>query len=138
RLSEYEQILQAITPILEGVALADLTSQDLDFLSGDTQIDQQHLGFLPPSAKLSTQTGIPMGGFYGWARQNIPPSLDSILPLPDEELRRALECAIAENIIPAELRESLANILNRIDQLRARKAFDDEQKLVPHEVQGQL
>ncbi len=138
RLSEYEQLLKEITPILEGVTLADLTNQDLDFLFGETQIDRQHLGFLPLSAKLSVQTSIPTEAFYGWARQSIPPSLDSILPLPDEELRRAMESAIAENIVPAKLRDSLADILNRIDQLRAKKAFDDEQKLVPHEIQGQL
>ena len=137
-LSEYEQILKDLTPLLEGVALADLVDQDLAFLFGETAIDRQRTEFLRQGAKLSRETNIPTEAFYGWAREGIPLILLFILALTNDKLLGAIQQAISANIIPARLLDSLDEIISRLDQLRARKAFEDERSQIPHEVLGQL
>jgi len=122
RLSEWEETLGEITPILEGVALADLTDDDMAFLFGETRIDPQRLEFVRQSAKLSQKTQIPSEAFYGWARQSLPFDLHQLVALPDSALRASLNKAIDANIIPAALQNSLDDIMRRVDALRSAPA----------------
>src|SRR5262249_37226321 len=116
-LSEYEQILKELTPLFEGVALADLVDQDLAFLFGETGIDRQRLEFLRQGAKLSRETDIATEAFYGWARENIPIIFPFMLALSNDKLRDALKQAIDGKIVPARLLDSLDEIIGRLDQL---------------------
>jgi hypothetical protein len=122
RLSEWEETLGEITPILEGVALADLTDDDLAFLFGETRIDRQHLEFVRQAAKLSKRTQIPAEAFYGWARENLLLNLDQLLALPDSALGGALSKAVDANIVPVSLQSSLDGIMQHIDALRTAPA----------------
>jgi hypothetical protein len=70
-LSEYEELLKQLTPLMEGVAPADLTEQDVAFLTAETGVNPERLQFLRQSSQLSRQTELPTEAFYGWARQNL-------------------------------------------------------------------
>jgi hypothetical protein len=107
--SEYEQIDAALRPLLEGeppasnVEVATLTDEDIAFLAGETSLDLQHISFFVAAAKLGKTTGLAAEIFYGFARQQLPTTLDLLLAENSETLRRSLEAAIRENIIPASV-----------------------------------
>jgi hypothetical protein len=107
--SEYEQIEAALRPLLEGVSpapnvqVATLTDEDIAFLVGETGIALQHISFFVAAARLGKTTGLAPEIFYGFARQKLPTTLDLLLAETSETLRRALEAAIRENIIPASV-----------------------------------
>ncbi|OWY64947.1 hypothetical protein B7486_44575 [cyanobacterium TDX16] len=133
QLSEYERYIAILTPVLEDVSLASLTDEDVTFLVGDTGIEQQHIEFLRQSARLAQETNIPTEAFYGFARQNLPLNLQELLARSTEDLRQALETAIEQNIIPASLRESLEQILTRLEQLKVETGI-----LIAHRFIGKL
>lgn len=138
RPSEFERLTAELNPALEGVQFADLTDEDIAFLvgetGGETGIDhRQRIEFLRQAARLSRETRLPAEAFYGWARQGLSLVLEELLTQPRQRLRSALEAAIEENIIPARLRESLDEIMDRIGQLKFDRGF-----LVAHEFVGQL
>src|SRR5260370_22437052 len=74
-LSEYERMVNDLQDVLEGVALADLTKDDISFLTNETGIIEQYLTFLMLSARLGQQTELPPEAFYGLARENLPTDL---------------------------------------------------------------
>ena len=144
-LSEYEQLLARLTPVLEGVQPADLTDQDITFLlgelSGDTEdreLLRKRIELLRQAAKLGREAELPTEAGYGWGHQHIPLVLDQLLARPNEKLVRALRIAFENNIIPTTLGAFIDQILRRLDQLRSERAFRKEQSRIPHEVVGQL
>lgn len=132
-LSEYEQVLARLAPVLENVEPAELTDDDILFLKGDTGIDQQHLAWLRQSTRLSRETDLPTELFYGLARQQFVLDLEQLLAQQDAVLRAALESALGENIIPANLAETLDALVQRFERLRLAQGL-----LVPYQVIGQL
>jgi len=130
QLSEWEETFGEITPLLEGVALADLTDDDLAFLFGETRIDPQHLEFVRQSARLSQQTQIPPEAFYGWAREDLPLNLAQLIALPDATLQATLSQAIDANIVPLALQNALGDIIRRVDALRSAPASPTLSELV--------
>ena len=128
QLSEYEQLVEELLPLLESVHLSELTDEDVAFLVGETGSDRQHLEFLRQGAKLSLQTHVPTAVFYGFARQGLPLDKESLLSLDPGTWLRALKTAIAQHIIPSTLQASLDEIITLLTQLR----------LITHKVIGQL
>jgi hypothetical protein len=134
-LSEYEEFLLQLAPVLEDLPLAELTDEDVVFLLGELGINSLLIEWLRRSALLATETGLPIEAFYGWGRKDMPDALTVLvavaqkdLPrvlmkltdLPDEQLSHSLLAAIAENIIPATLRDRVNEIvrhLKRRDQV---------------------
>lgn len=125
RISEFEHLVADLTPVLANVLLADLTEADVAFLVGDTKIDRQRLLFLVQAAGLSRETNVLTEVFYGFARKGLTLELESLLNRPREVLRNALEAAIAENIIPARLRDSLDEIIKGLEELRFETGLDE-------------
>jgi hypothetical protein len=131
RLSEYEQLTGLLQPLVVPSSLADLTADDLDFLTNDTRGDRRRVAWLSASARLSAETGVPTEAFYGWARKEVPREWAKVPDVRDakalaellrailtrfratapDTLRQALVAAIAEWIIPARLRDVIDTIL---------------------------
>ena len=132
-LSEYEHLLQTLAPLLDGVSPAEFTAEDIDFLVGETDLERQHLEFLAEAARLARDTALPAEAFYGWGRQDFTLELSSLLAQNPEMLRQALERAIEARTIPAWVRESLDEIMDRLEQLRIEHGF-----LVARQVIGRL
>jgi Tc toxin complex TcA C-terminal TcB-binding domain/Neuraminidase-like domain/Salmonella virulence plasmid 28.1kDa A protein/Putative peptidoglycan binding domain len=139
--SEYERYVAEVTPLLQDIPLANLREdekenaeqgqfQDISFLTNETGINPEHLAFLVLAARLEQQTrsdtasfNLEAAIFYGCFRQNLPTDLPSLLSQSPAILRRALEIATAENIIPYRLKEQLEQILNRLQELIVERAF---------------
>ncbi len=119
QLSEYEQLLEILNPVIGNVPLVDLTNKDVAFLIGDTSIELQRIEWLRQSALIGRETGLPTEVFYGFACQSLPLELKELLAWPVQSLRQALVVAIDRNIIPALLRQSLDDIVKRLEQLKS-------------------
>ena len=137
--SEYERYVASLSPLLEGqdVSWATLSAEDIDFLVGDTGMDRGRIATLALSMQRSGETALPslnQAGhfvasihisliepevFYGWFRQGLPTTLAALLGHSSDALRQALRDAVAANIVPASLAESLDDIIARVQQLKA-------------------
>ncbi|SPB18558.1 hypothetical protein NOV72_05758 [Caballeronia novacaledonica] len=133
RLSEYEQLLTLIGPLIEPVPLADVTAEDITFLSRDVDAERVRIAWLAAAVNLASQTGVPAPAFYGWARAEQPnPSawrdvadsqdrstldkalqtiLKDLATVSRDLLVRALLASISDNIIPAIVRKQLDEIV---------------------------
>ncbi len=129
--SEYERLLNLVTPIIEDVPLSQLTDEDVRFILNDLDAGQQgaipqRIEWLRRSALLAQNTDLPVEALYGWGRKDLPASLAelSAVPLKDlppvleklsglreERLRESLLAAIAEEIIPAGFRDRVDEIV---------------------------
>ena len=85
-------IFKTIEPLLQGLALGELDSDDVDFLVGDTGIERQHIEWLlradsaefDDASTTRSRAGnrapesvphvsdIPAAVFYGWFRLGLP------------------------------------------------------------------
>jgi hypothetical protein len=72
RLSEYEQLVALLQPLVEPLAFAELTIEDAAFLVQDTRAERSHVSWLLAAARLARQTAVPAEAFYGWARHEPP------------------------------------------------------------------
>ncbi len=135
--SEYERLVAEVAPLLDGVALHELTDQDLDFLAGDTGLDRKKFAWLRESAKLERGTqraseetrartdvtddvGVesPLSAdvFYAWLTQGLPSDAWALWSRPADALTTALRSAIDRNIVPARLRDRLEIIEEEIQR----------------------
>ncbi len=118
-LSEYQQLIAKITPLLQDTRVADLQDSDMEYLAGRTGIDLQQITHLVASTKLGQQTGISAEVFYGGLRQNLPTTLPALLDQNTDVLHRALESAVAGNIIPTSMRAQVDEFIDRLPSLKA-------------------
>ena len=58
-VSEYEQLVADVAPVLDGVSIADMTDQNIAFLAGDTGDPPDRITFVRLAAQLSRQTTVP-------------------------------------------------------------------------------
>jgi len=125
--SEYERYVTELEGIMQGVTFIDIDrqeaaqrEQDLDFLSGDTGIDRQHIAWLVQAAKFEQESGlwtepnIPAEIFYGLFRQDGPADWDALRQSRIAVLRKALLDALDQNIIAARFRPQIEDILAQI------------------------
>jgi len=118
RLSEYEQFLAELTPALQDLPLAELTEDDITFLQRETALDRRHIERLVQSAVLGKDTELLTEVFYGLARQDLPLNLEALLPMTRSDLRKHLQTAIDNNLIPASLGDNLDDIMDNIEQVQ--------------------
>jgi hypothetical protein len=148
--SEYEKLLALIAPVIADVSLAELTEEDILFLINETGLEQQldsqkRIEWLRRSALLAQLTNLPVECFYGWGRKDLPASFDelarvapaSLLAVLNKllshtvaELQSVLLAALSERIIPASLRDGLAEITGEIERLRVERGFVTARRFV--------
>ena len=107
-LSEFEKIVNEITPLLRNIPQADLNGADVSFLSGETRIDAALITLVAESARRKVQANaIPQATFYGLFRQGFAIDLVTLLGNEISLLRSALEqssnCGIIPQLSTAEL-----------------------------------
>jgi hypothetical protein len=143
--SEYEYLLAHIVPVLAGLPVAELTEEDLAFLAGELQFDEEQavwLRWLRGATELSERTGIIAEAFYGWARTGLPDLwaelrtprdedrytavlarlLDELVTTTEDRLVAHLLRAVDERIIPARIREH-ANAIARAIRRRGQQEY---------------
>ena len=126
--SEYEKLLDQLTPILGTLPLATLSGEQITVLSVETGVDRQRIDLLVTAAGLAEATQLPVEVVYGLARQGLPASLPALLAQSSDAQRRALEAALRDNIIPASVGEDLDGILARLQQLAVEQALDEREE----------
>lgn len=106
---------------MQGLTFAELTEdeehQDVTFLSGETGEDPFHITFQITAHQLAERTDIAPEIFYGLLRNDLPPNLSALLVQDPGLVRRSLEMAAADNIIPARFAEGIDDLLARFRQL---------------------
>ncbi|HWP91824.1 MAG TPA: neuraminidase-like domain-containing protein [Thermodesulfobacteriota bacterium] len=132
--SEYERLLRELEPLLvnvriEGIPeptlidkLADLNTEDIDFLTVETGIERQRIEFLSEAARLQKNAaaedlGLPAEVFYGLFRQNLPTELPRLIEQGRAAWKNALKKSIEENIIPFRINDTLDEFLSRFQAL---------------------
>jgi hypothetical protein len=132
--SEFEQLIALIAPVVEDLPLAELSDEDVVFLTDELGLEQQrdtqqHIEWLRRCALLAQDTQLPIEAFYGWGRKDkpmviaelaavpladLPKVLEKLISLSAEELQTALLAAVEENIIPASFRERVEVIVRQL------------------------
>jgi len=140
KLSEYEQLLAILAPVLDGLPVAELNEADIAFLlqefAGDQLVNERRLNVLAQGARLARQTNLPTEFFYGLAQQlklKLPLTLEAFLALETPAVRQALVEAIKREIIPPPEKAALDNMLARFEQLKLEHGF-----LVRRRILGRL
>lgn len=120
--SEFDRVLETLTPVLDGVEPAELSPEDIAFLVGETELPARHLGVLAQAHRLAAETDLPTAACYALLRQGLPTSLPPLLAHGPAAWRKAMETAIDENIVPLALRAQLDAIIDRLTRLAAETA----------------
>jgi peptidoglycan hydrolase-like protein with peptidoglycan-binding domain len=117
-VSEFEQLVRELSPLLEGFAFADLVEderhQDLSFLASETGRDSKRIAFLIAAHKLTRRTEIIPEVFFALFREGLPVRLRELLTQGREVLERSLVDAAAVQIVPAQIG---ANARAHVDEL---------------------
>ena len=133
-LSEFERLYTEIDPLLkiDDVALTDLTEEDITFLSGETGFDKAWLQILADAARVSNEAALNLdisgndviALFYGLGRKGQPMVLEELLKQDLFLLRRMLENAIDEKMIPSYLDSSLDAFIDELDLLASEAGIE--------------
>ena len=121
--SEYEQLIAAITPALDGAVIANLTADDVTFLSQESQYTTTVINDLVIAQQFSAQTSVSDAAFYGFFREALPQDLPSLLGRSSDEWRAALSDALGKNVVPATLQSQLDAIVNQLSALAKSSAL---------------
>lgn len=107
--SEYDLLLKEVTPLLQGLSLAELTEgpkyRDVSFLAGETGREPLRLAWLIAGHKLERRTRVPAAVFYALFSQGMPTRLSSLLVQSSGVLHSMLVRAAATSIVPADVGE---------------------------------
>ncbi|MBN1561221.1 hypothetical protein JW998_13290 [candidate division KSB1 bacterium] len=137
--SEYERLTEELQPLLQGLALEDLTIEDIAFLSGKTGWPESTITILAQAAWLSAQSlnwlndsdQLDVCALYGLFRQNLPTSVPALIAQPFGIVEKAFASAIVENIVPEKTRDMLDTLLQQLQTLQVVDAFEPLVALPP-------
>ena len=120
RRSEWEKHMATVAELSRDVSPANFTPEDLNFLGGETDVPARLLAFLVVAHRHGQETDAPAAAFYGLFRQGLATNLPALLLTPSRVLRRSLERAVKENVVPADLSHDLDGILDSLEKARSR------------------
>lgn len=123
--SEYERLLTTLEPIMQGVALAELTEEDLTFLLAETGIDEAEFKNLRTAAVLNGETGVEIPIHYAFLAKGLPEKLADLLKNKSDVLRAAVEETFEQNRIPFQLKPHVDDAMARLDELRVELALEE-------------
>ena len=128
-LSEYQILAEKLIPLLqvENVQASDLTSEEVVYLEEAHDLDSAHLAFYVQAASLSRKTRLLAPLLYGLFRQGFTTPTALIAP-EKAELQRALEDALAANIIPIRWRDRITQSLDSLQTVIARQIVQEEEQ----------
>ncbi len=148
--SEFSRIGVSLKPHVSALRpeefIEDGNFQDLTYLAGKTGLSKTRVGFYSVAARLAGATGLPPELFFGLLAENVPPEapvialastgggvdfdfnmqriLGAILSTPDPVMAKAIEAAIASNVIPSSYKARAGNDLAALAPLRTGAALD--------------
>jgi hypothetical protein len=106
-LSEFEILVQEVTPLLDGVPIAELREdeehRDVSFLAGETGCSEMHLAYLILAHRHAQSSGLPPEALYGLFREGMPTGLAALQGQSSLHLEAALRAAAKNGFVPASL-----------------------------------
>jgi Neuraminidase-like domain len=115
--SEYERIVQDLTPLLQGLTLAELTEddqrQDITYLAGKSGLDARLVATVAQAHQFSQQSGIRPEFFYALFRAGLAAEEAAFSRTAPETVKTLWEKATGESIIPEELKDQIPQTLER-------------------------
>jgi len=93
-------IERAVADRLDGIALQELTADDVESLACATRGSARELAWLVRSAALAERTGVSRNVFFALAHAGVPLTLGAVLGLPSPRVRAALTRAQDDNVVP--------------------------------------
>jgi hypothetical protein len=120
--SEYERLRLQVDPLLGERELAELTGDQVRQFAETHGIVAAHLSDLWGAVRLGGETDLPLEVLYGLLRRDLPRDLDRLLQRPLDEIGAVLQEAIAQNIVPLQLRDSLPDLMHRFGRLQVEHA----------------
>jgi hypothetical protein len=105
KTSEFERLLAAIMPFLDGKPLSDLqentTRQDFTYLARKTGWDARMIAMAVLAAKNAAETKLPAEYFYASSRAGLPTDAGALRRVSTQTVEEAWKKAAAANIVPA-------------------------------------
>jgi Neuraminidase-like domain/Salmonella virulence plasmid 28.1kDa A protein len=99
--SEFDTLVDAITPSLDGINIGDLTTDDITYLAGETNVSQSHLQLLAQAYAMSKQTALEPRFIYGLFREGISTDPTELLRTRVALLEGGIAAAVDDNVIQA-------------------------------------
>lgn len=90
RRSGYERLLADLAPLLDGADPAELTPEEVDFLTRTSGQERDRVARLATAARHARATGQPTEVFYALLRHGHPDDLGALAQLRAEDVRRVL------------------------------------------------
>jgi hypothetical protein len=136
---EYEQLMDAVEPLIDGVSLSALTEtdkeRDISFITEKTGFTTEQVEKLAMAARFETFSSIAAHVWYAILQQNLPripksvngPSLadfearldktfDALMHTSVEAMVKAVQKSIDENIIAASVKSELEDIRKQLSE----------------------
>ena len=121
--SEFERLVTSLTPLMEGVDIANLTDEQINILAGGREGQRTLITTWHEAAIVTRDTGLPIAAVYGWFRRlRQPHTLAGLLAQDESLLRTILERSIRSNII-LDISDQIDSILARLNSLQPRVVF---------------
>ncbi|GAA1704218.1 hypothetical protein GCM10009745_59670 [Kribbella yunnanensis] len=100
--TEYERVLAAVEPALDGQRLSSLTDPaDYEFLARATALDVAQVEALAVASRHAEATSLPADGFFALLRAGKPAELSALARRPQAEIAESLSAATESAVIPA-------------------------------------
>ncbi|MEO5729498.1 MAG: hypothetical protein ABI134_28345, partial [Byssovorax sp.] len=122
--SEYDALSSRLSPLTAGFDLALATEDHIERLACSAETDGARISALVAASSLSAATGLAAAVLYGLLRKGISATRRELLVTRPVELRRALEDALADNLIPATLNDTLDATMTALRQATVALAFE--------------
>ena len=116
--SEYEDLVLRIEPALGARVLADLTTEDVEYLAGTTSIDVRSIGWLAECARRAGDD-IPAEAYYVWLQSGLVQPGGGLLAAGKDELLAAIAVAVEHAVVPAALGARPERLARSLDEARA-------------------
>ena len=114
--SEFEALTARLHPLLpEGVCTADLTDEDIVFLTCSGGLDTEQLAALVSATILGHDIDVPAALLYGLARKGLSLEIPALVTRTPEDRAAAFDKALAERILPPSLGASRGDLLARLE-----------------------
>jgi len=105
------------------IPLHELKTEEVLYTAGRTSESPEDIGFLGAAERYAARTGLPSDFFYALFRQGYPVNLAALLAQKPENLRRAVERAVAANQAPTGLAQTMNEVLGKLPDLAIEHSF---------------
>jgi hypothetical protein len=123
--SEYDSLSERISSLTAGFDLAQATADHIERLACSAETDGARVGALVAASSVAAATRLDAPVLYGLFRKGLPSERRELLVTRPVELRRALEEALADNLIPATLKDTLEETMKAFRQATIALAFEE-------------